>query len=131
MNEELKFYIKNWLFRAQEDLAVVKSLSELNIEHFTSSICFHCQQATEKYLKAYLVYSGINFPKTHDVDYLISKCIELISEKFSDFDLRNLSEFGVDIRYPDDFYLPDVDETLYYISLSESISKVVLNLIVL
>ncbi|MBN2050303.1 MAG: HEPN domain-containing protein [Spirochaetales bacterium] len=34
-------------------------------------ICFHCQQAAEKALKAYLAYNEIRPPKTHDLDELI------------------------------------------------------------
>ncbi len=29
-------------------------------------ICYHCQQAAEKYLKGYLVFHGMNPPKIHD-----------------------------------------------------------------
>ncbi|MDR0598605.1 MAG: HEPN domain-containing protein, partial [Treponema sp.] len=34
-------------------------------------ICFHCQQAAEKYLKGFLVFKGIEFPKTHDLAALL------------------------------------------------------------
>ncbi|GEM_PF-3716381 len=37
-------------------------------------ICFHCQQAAEKALKAYLVFLEIRVPKTHDLDYLLELC---------------------------------------------------------
>ena len=33
-------------------------------------------------------------------------------------DPKNLSDFGVAIRYPDDFYLPSEDETREYIILA-------------
>ena len=49
-------YLKNWLFRANEDILVMKSLFESEPETFASSICFHAQQAVEKFLKAFLVY---------------------------------------------------------------------------
>jgi HEPN domain-containing protein len=34
---------------------------------FTDTVCFHAQQCVEKYLKAFLVLEGIDFPKTHDI----------------------------------------------------------------
>jgi HEPN domain-containing protein len=34
------------------------------------SIAFHCQQAVEKYLKAFLVSLQVEFPKTHDLEQL-------------------------------------------------------------
>jgi HEPN domain-containing protein len=57
--------IKSWLKKAEKDLLTAKH--ELSFaDAVTESICFHCQQAAEKYLKAYLVYLGIPFIKTHD-----------------------------------------------------------------
>ena len=32
---------------------------------------FHCQQAAEKYLKAFLTHSRIEFPRTHDLKALL------------------------------------------------------------
>lgn len=58
MNDETKTYIKQWIKRANEDLFVVDKLTEFeNIA--TSSICFHCQQAVEKYLKAFLICNEV------------------------------------------------------------------------
>lgn len=74
MKIEKADYIRNWLFRANEDIDVIESLSSTNIEFYTSTICFHSQQAVEKYLKAFLIYNDIDFPKTHDLDYLILEC---------------------------------------------------------
>ena len=70
MNQEKSDYIKNWMFRANEDLAVLKDLQSSNPEGFASTICFHAQQAVEKFLKAFLAFSDVDFPRTHDVDYL-------------------------------------------------------------
>lgn len=41
MTIEKADYIRNWLFRANEDIAVIESLSSTNIEFYTSTICFH------------------------------------------------------------------------------------------
>jgi HEPN domain-containing protein len=35
------------------------------------AVCFHCQQAVEKMLKAALLVAGTEPPRTHDVSYLI------------------------------------------------------------
>ena len=78
-----------------------------------------CQQAVEKFLKAFLVYRNIDFPKTHDLDYLLQECKKIYNKVF-DIDLGSLTDFGVSIRYPEDFYLPDAVEaknftvTLHY-----------------
>ncbi|MCB8994972.1 MAG: HEPN domain-containing protein [Bacteroidales bacterium] len=103
-------YIRNWLFRANEDIAVIESLSNINIEFYTSTICFHSQQAVEKFLKAFLIFHDVDFPKTHDLDYLIMECQKFDKYSF-EIDLKSLSDFGVSVRYPDDFYVPGVTET--------------------
>lgn len=99
MNKK-KLIIDDWIKKAEHDLGMAK----LAIEHqpdFRDSICFHCQQAAEKYLKAYLVYLEIIFKKTHSLGYLL----DLISEQESiseDIYLKAeiLEDYGVAVRYP-------------------------------
>lgn len=74
-------------------------------------LCFHCQQAVEKFLKAFLIFNGIEIKKTHNIEYLLSECIDFDSE-FSIIDPKNLSDFGVDARYPGDMYIPSEEETI-------------------
>jgi len=45
-----------WLIKASSDLKIVEH--ELNLpeeEIVKDAVCFHCQQAVEKYLKAFLI----------------------------------------------------------------------------
>lgn len=124
MNTEKDEYLNNWLFRAREDIAVIDSLYNTDPVLYASTICFHSQQAVEKYLKAYLVYSNIDFPRTHDVDFLLLECQKIDSNEFN-VDLGSLSDFGVNIRYPDDFYIPDKEETYQYLTIAHTIQQIV------
>ena len=54
MNEATKDFIGQWLSKANEDLLVVERLTETEIIAATA-VCFHCQQAVEKFLKAFLL----------------------------------------------------------------------------
>ncbi len=63
MTEEKKEYLKNWLIKANEDIAVIDQLIKYEPESYTGSICYHCQQAVEKFFKAFLVYNDIDFKK--------------------------------------------------------------------
>ncbi len=128
MNPEKKDHIKNWLFRAREDLSAMNRLAEAEIEFYSSTICFHSQQAVEKYLKAFLVYHDIDFPRTHDVDFLIEMCCSIDKKSF-EIDLKSLTEFGVSVRYPDDFFIPGIKETKEYIEISNKIGSIVESLI--
>jgi HEPN domain-containing protein len=106
MNDDLKDYVDKWLFRANEDLAVIDRLIQTDPQAYTSTICFHAQQAVEKYLKALLAWKAVDFPRTHDVDFLLAECRKVSPGQFDQIDLKSLTDFGVTMRYPDDFYVP-------------------------
>ena len=112
MNKATIDFIKQWLVKANEDLLVVDKLTEFEIIA-TSSVCFHCQQAVEKFLKAFLISNGIEIKKSHNIEYLLSEC-EDIDPDFSTIDPKELSDFGVDARYPGDMYIPSTEETIEY-----------------
>ena len=65
-------------------------------------ICFHCQQAVEKYLKWFLVSHDIEPPKIHDL-VEIEKC-------------RLLTRYSVHFRYPQEIRVEkqDMDKALDY-----------------
>ena len=108
MTKEQNDYLATWLFRANEDIAVIENLYNSDTETFASTICFHAQQAVEKFLKAFLVYHNIDFPKTHDLEFLLIECQKIDQSGF-DLDFGSLTDFEVSIRYPDDFFLPETN----------------------
>ena len=123
MNEATIDFIKQWLLKANEDLLVVDKLTEYEIIA-TSSVCFHCQQAVEKFLKAFLIANGVDVKKTHNIEYLLSESADF-DKDFTDIDPKELSDFGVDVRYPGDMFVPDQDETLEYKNLAFEIKDIV------
>ena len=70
-------------------------------EPFHDQLCFHCQQAAEKYLKALLEEHGQSVPKLHDLERLAQLlqpyCSALSSLRRG---LLLLTDFAVDTRYP-------------------------------
>ena len=96
--------------------------------NITSSICFHAQQASEKFLKAYLAYHDVDFPRTHDLDFLLIECQKIDKEAFQ-IDFKSLTDFGVSVRYPDDFYIPEEKEALEYRGTAISVKEIVEKLI--
>ncbi len=109
MKEEI---ILRWLKKADNDLKVISYLIDIK-DAPTDIICFHCQQAIEKYLKAFLTYVDVKAKKTHDLRALLEMCIE----KDKDFlnlpidEISELTEYAVEIRYPDEFYSPSIEES--------------------
>jgi HEPN domain-containing protein len=66
-------------------------------------VCFHCQQCSEKYLKALLEEQGLTTHKTHDLLRLLA---ELLPHYPSLARIRRglavLTDYAVDVRYPGD-----------------------------
>jgi HEPN domain-containing protein len=67
---------------------------------FHSTVCFRCQQAVEKYLKALMEESGLNVPKTHDLFRLRTLLIPHYSRLPAPRGLRFLTPFAIETRYP-------------------------------
>jgi HEPN domain-containing protein len=92
--------LKEWISKADEDFEF--SLSNLNEgKTFFSQICFYFQQASEKYLKSFIIAQELDFRKIHDLPLLLKICsskdssLEEIRE-----DCEYLNPFYVDARYP-------------------------------
>jgi HEPN domain-containing protein len=64
-----------WTFFADKDLGAAEFLFAR--PEFTGEVTFLCQQAVEKYLKAFLTAKNIFFRKTHDLAELYSKIKEI------------------------------------------------------
>ena len=103
--------VDNWIKKAEEDLKLIEN--EFNYtpteDIVRSAICFHAQQLAEKMLKAYLSYKKVNFKKTHDLELLLELCIREDKE-FERLDTGNLTDYAIEVRYPDDIYIPSFEE---------------------
>jgi len=60
--------VKKWFEIADKDFVSAQTLAEKEL--FETAL-FHCQQAAEKYLKGFLINEGKQFPKVHDLVYLV------------------------------------------------------------
>jgi HEPN domain-containing protein len=104
-----------WLRRAQGDLRA----AEVDLAarpSLLSDAAFHCQQATEKTLKAFLTWHDEPFRKTHDLAELGRQCVSLDPSIESTCRRAEiLSPFAWVFRYPGDLDEParqEVEEAL-------------------
>ena len=119
--------VKQWLDRAEADYKAALIL--IDAEPLILDIaCFHLQQAAEKQLKALLVYKDIDFPFTHDLEYLAEQCATL-EGGFRDFDFGRLTMFAARARYPHDHVAPSMAEINEYVDLVTHISGLVRSMI--
>lgn len=99
MKKSQQDLVRNWLEKARRDLITAKN-GLTSLEPFTDIICFHAQQSGEKYIKAYLVWQEVEFPKTHSLEDLFL----LATQKDSSFSTLVekaiiLTPYAVEIRY--------------------------------
>jgi HEPN domain-containing protein len=118
--------VKNWIKKADKDLLTAER--ELSFEDpVTETICFHCQQAVEKYLKAFLTYYQIYFTKTHNILNLIELCATVDPSFKNELeDADNLTDYAVEIRYPDFSHEPSIEEAQESLKLAKKIKEFVL-----
>ena len=104
---------KEWLRFAFQDIGVAKhslSFYPLPIE----AICYHCQQASEKALKAVLVYFDEEVPRTHDLYRLLEQCSAFNQDLLSELaeQCKRLSSYISVARYPSNIDLNEAEMLL-------------------
>jgi HEPN domain-containing protein len=96
----MKKATRPWARKAEDDYQTARRLLDAKTRLY-DQICFHCQQAAEKYLKAILQEQGAAVPRTHDLPDLHHL---LLAGNASLRGLRRrlvfLTQFAVDFRYP-------------------------------
>jgi len=118
--------VRRWFQKADSDLKTAKILVEAE-DAPTESVCFHAQQAVEKFLKAYLTFVDVKAGKTHDIATLLEKCIER-DKDFENLDIEALEEltfYAVEVRYPEGFYVPTLEEARKAVKLAEQVKAFV------
>jgi len=125
MNSESLDSISDWIDNANEDFQLAEYLLYTRPEFF-KSVCFHLQQAAEKYLKAYLSFHEKEIIKTHDIEFLLAECAKF-SIEFSKIDPENLSDFAVEVRYPSYLFEPSLKEANQHKLIVDEIKNLVLS----
>ncbi|MBN2092137.1 HEPN domain-containing protein [candidate division KSB1 bacterium] len=115
---------KAWLMKANNDLITAKKLIDSDGPFDTA--CFHLQQAIEKALKAFLVFHEQFVPKIHDLEELQRRCRKLgISPELESFDLSEITDFAVEMRYDLEFW-PEIPDVLNALEITNKIMTLVL-----
>jgi HEPN domain-containing protein len=76
MDEAITELVRDWLTRASHDLQAARILATADNPLLDAAI-YHCQQAAEKALKAWLQSKDDPFPKTHDIEELVEQAAKL------------------------------------------------------
>ena len=113
------------ILKAESDLEALVIMLERGKALDTA--CFHAQQAAEKYLKAFLSFNDIIFPKTHSIEELLNLCAA-INKPFTDVmdEAVFLTEYAVELRYDIEFW-PEKREVESAFEAANKIKKLVLS----
>jgi len=92
--------VEAWLRKASADLAAARILAA-HSSLVSGPAAFHCQQAAEKALKAFLVSQSVAFERVHSLVYLMDLCEER-EPGFAALreETEVLSPYATEIRYP-------------------------------
>lgn len=110
MKDDIQRDVAEWLRFVKMDQNTACHLFESMHPQPLEIICFHCQQAAEKAIKALFILKEIEVIKIHDLAILLHKIESFFSVPVA---VKNagddLTPFAATFRYPQS---PDIDEAL-------------------
>jgi HEPN domain-containing protein len=118
---------------AEKDVIAASTLID-NAE-LTGEVAFHCQQAIEKYFKAYLVENDKQVRKIHDLLKLYSEIKNIKGWNIDEILLEDIGKIYTESRYPDDIgikpdgLLPTQEEAQKYLDFTKKIENIFKDLI--
>ena len=98
--DETLVVVREWVEKAENDLKNAAHTLEMGDDAPTDTICFHAQQCVEKYLKAFLVTRGTDFPKTHEITKIMALLPEGSRPDLAAEDQERLTDYATVTRYP-------------------------------
>jgi len=126
----MKNETKNWIYFADNDIHMISNNIDTEDPEATGAIVVFCQQAAEKYFKAYLVEHSVDFPKTHDLLNLYNKVKTIKDWNIDETILASLNGLYIKTRYPSDIAsmpngsMPTVEATKEFIDFAKGIEEV-------
>jgi HEPN domain-containing protein len=119
--------LRQWFALALQDLSLADHAATMMHPTPDEQICYHCQQAAEKYIKGFLFLNHIEPPRIHDLSALRKMCEELAPE-FSILlpKTQFLTRYGVMPRYPNELQITS-DEMKLALRYAKDIQEFVLS----
>ncbi|MEW6488280.1 MAG: HEPN domain-containing protein [Thermodesulfobacteriota bacterium] len=121
--------VRGWLSKALRDLAAAQRLAE-GPEPFFDTAVYHCQQAAEKAVKAYLTWRDRRFDKTHDVRLLMALAASLEPRLKVWLDAADrLTPYAIAFRYPGDVMEPSAEDYGDAVAAADGICRAILEVL--
>jgi len=118
--------IRQWMLKARHDIESSRLLLASDPQILDTAV-YHCQQAAEKVLKAYLTLHDTPFTKTHDLTVLVEQCMDKDASFDALMDIAEvLTPYATAFRYPGDVLEPDPLDAGEALDLAEKVFGFVL-----
>jgi HEPN domain-containing protein len=120
-----------WLFFAKRNLALAENI--VDNPNFTAEVAFNCQQAIEKFFKAYLFEKNVPIQKTHDLGKLYSEIKKIKDLNIDEQKLVIIRDVYIESRYPSDIGLlangsiPTSEDARMFFEFTQNVAKIVLS----
>ncbi|MDR1379889.1 MAG: HEPN domain-containing protein [Tannerella sp.] len=120
----MKKLVSDWVLSAEKDIKNASIIIEE--EDLTTIVAFHCQQAIEKYFKAYILEKGKPLLKIHDLLKLYGIIKEIKDLEMDEDILSIINEAYIEDRYPGEFGLlpdgtPSTEQVKSFLEFTKSI----------
>ena len=94
----MKKQVEAWIKFAEKDILTISEI--INNPNLTNIVAFHCQQAIEKYFKAFLLENEKPIIKIHNLLTLYGTIQEIKKINFDEDLLATLNDIYLESRYP-------------------------------
>jgi HEPN domain-containing protein len=124
-DEVRRILVSQWTDKAYQDLAAAEVLTEYEVL-LSYPVCFHCQQASEKYIKAFLTHRQVEFPKSHNIRELLDLAATVDEELAEELKpAAVLTPYGVEARCPGDLPAPSQTEAESALALARLVANAI------
>lgn len=122
-DEDIQRKVREWLAHADDDLRFAHIGLTISGEQPPPYhlIAYHAQQCAEKYLKAYLLRRGVDFPRTHNISTLLELCSDYAPWPMVLRDAEELTDYAVATRYPGETAAVTAQDARRAIELAERV----------
>ena len=101
----MKKQVEAWIKFAEKDMLTVSEIIEN--PNLTNIVAFHCQQAIEKYFKAFIIENGKSPARNHNLLALYGVIKEITDLNINEDLLSTVNDIYLESRYPGEIGLLD------------------------
>jgi HEPN domain-containing protein len=101
----MKKQVETWLEFAGQDMLTISEI--IKNPNLTNVVAFHCQQAIEKYFKAFILENEKPVMKIHNLLTLYGKIKDFIDLELDEDLLSTINDIYLESRYPGEIGLLD------------------------